>query len=82
MEPFIRSWDFLLVKRQNSFSPEDQVLVVHNKQPKIKKIVKDGTVWKLHSFNPEHRDMDIEDYDETNIIWTVAYKFPKNAFAI
>ncbi len=68
MEPFIQSGDFLLIKVQSGFNPEDKVLVVQNGQPKIKKIVQDGDRLVLRSFNTEHRDFVVEEYDDTTIV--------------
>lgn len=82
MEPFIQSGDFLLIKVQSGFNPEDLVMVVHNKIPKIKKIVKDGEIWKLHSFNHVHRDIEIEDFDEADIVGVVKQRFPKETFSV
>ena len=82
MEPFIQSGDFLLIKAQNAFQPEDQVMVVHNGIPKIKKIVRDGEKLFLRSFNSEHRDFVVEEFDDTNIVGIVQTKFPKETFTV
>ena len=82
MEPFIKSGDFLLIRVQSGFDPEDKVLVVHNGQPKIKKVVKDGDKWVLRSFNPEFRDFVVEEFDDSNIIGVVQKEFPKGTFAV
>ncbi len=68
MEPFIQSGDFVLIQVQQIFSPEDKVLVVHNNKPKIKKIRSDGERWVLHSLNREHSDIQVEEYDDANIV--------------
>lgn len=73
MEPFIESWDNILVQNQASYSDEsDLLLVVHNNKPKIKKIKKvDGSVF-LVSLNKAHNDIELEEYsDDMNIVWVV-----------
>ena len=41
MEPFIESWDNILVQQQPSYNDEsDLLLVIHNNKPKIKKVKK------------------------------------------
>ena len=68
MEPFIRSGDFLLIKVQSGFYPEDQVFVVHNGQPKIKKVLQDGDRLVLRSFNRDHGDFIVESQDDMEIV--------------
>lgn len=82
MEPFITSGDFLLVKVQSGFQPEDKVFVVHNGIPKIKKIVTDGGKVVLRSFNPEFRDFVVEKFDETQIVGVVVATFPKETYSV
>lgn len=82
MEPFIQSGDFVLIQVQQIFSPEDKVLVVHNNKPKIKKIRSDGEKWVLHSLNREHSDIQVEEYDDANIVWVVRKVFPSTAFEV
>lgn len=68
MEPFIRSGDFLLIKVQNGFNPEDQVMVIHNGLPKIKKVLKDGDKLVLRSFNRDFGDFVVEPDDDAEVI--------------
>lgn len=82
MEPFIHSGDFLLIKVQNGYNPEDQVLVVHNGLPKIKKVLKDGDKMVLRSFNPAFGDFVIDEDDEAEIVGVVRERFPKGAFLV
>ncbi len=82
MEPFIHTWDFVLIKVQNWYESEDKVLVVHNNQPKIKKIQTIGDQKILHSLNPEHGDLIIELYDDINIVGVVKKTFPAEQFSI
>jgi hypothetical protein len=41
MEPFINNGDFVLIKVQEYFNPEDKVLIVNDGLPKIKKVISD-----------------------------------------
>lgn len=73
MEPFISSWDNILIKSQPSYDDEnDLLLVIHNNKPKIKKIKKIN--WKLFlvSLNKKHNDIELEEYsDDIDIVWVV-----------
>lgn len=82
MEPFIHSGDFLLIKVQSGYNPEDQVMVVHNGVPKIKKVLKDGDKLVLRSFNPAFGDFVVDEDDEAEIVGVVKERFPKGAFAV
>lgn len=82
MEPFIHSGDFLLIKVQNWFNPEDKVMVVHNGLPKIKKVLQDGGKLILRSFNPEFGDFVVDEDDEAEIVGVVKERFPKDAFVV
>ena len=82
MEPFIHSGDFLLIKVQSGYNPEDQVMVVHNGVPKIKKVLQDGDKLVLRSFNPEFGDFVVDSDDEADIVGIVKKRFPKEAFAV
>lgn len=82
MEPFIHTWDFVLIKIQNWYQTEDKVLVVHNNQPKIKKIQTIENKKYLHSLNPEHGDLVIEPYADINIVGVVKKIFPAEQFSI
>jgi len=82
MEPFIHSGDFLLIKVQSGFNPEDQVMVVHNGLPKIKKVLSDGDRLVLRSFNPAFGDFVVDEDDEAEIVGIVKKRFPKEAFIV
>ncbi len=82
MEPFIHSGDFLLIKVQKGFHSEDQVMVVHNGVPKIKKVLQDGEKLVLRSFNREFGDFVVEMDDEAQVIGVVRKRFPKDAFIV
>ena len=82
MEPFIHSGDFLLIKVQQGFNPEDQVMVVHNGLPKIKKVLQDGDKLVLRSFNREFGDFIVEPDDSAEIVGVVKKRFPKEAFTV
>ena len=82
MEPFIHSGDFLLIKVQSGFNPEDQVMVVHNWLPKIKKVLQDGDKLVLRSFNREFGDFIVEPDDSAEIVGVVKKRFSKDAFAV
>jgi SOS-response transcriptional repressor LexA len=73
MEPFIESWDNILVQQQPSYSDEsDLLLVIHNNKPKIKKIKKVNWNTFLVSLNKDHNDIELEEYsDDMNILWVV-----------
>jgi phage repressor protein C with HTH and peptisase S24 domain len=82
MEPFIHSGDFLLIKVQSGYNPEDQVMVVHNGLPKIKKVLQDGDKLVLRSFNPAFGDFVVDEGDEAEIVGIVKKRFPKEAFIV
>ncbi|MBP7806566.1 hypothetical protein KA057_02695 [Candidatus Gracilibacteria bacterium] len=82
MEPFIHSGDFLLIKVQQGFNPEDQVMVVHNGLPKIKKVLQDGDKLVLRSFNREFGDFIVEPDDSAEIVGVVKKRFPKETFTV
>ena len=82
MEPFISSGDFLLIKVQSGFNPEDRVMVVHNGVPKIKKVIKDGDKMVLRSFNKAYGDFIVEQDDDFDIVGVVQKDFPKNTFSV
>ena len=82
MEPFIHSGDFLLIKVQSGFNPEDQVLVVHNGLPKIKKVLQDGDKLVLRSFNSEFGDFVVDEDDAAEIVGVVKKRFSKDAFVV
>ena len=82
MEPFIHSGDFLLIKVQSGFNPEDKVMVVHNGLPKIKKVLQDGDKLVLRSFNPAFGDFVVDEDDEAEIVGVVKERFPKDTFSV
>ena len=82
MEPLIQNWSFVLIKVQNWFNSDDKVLIVHNGQPKIKQIKEEWGKKMLISLNKEFKNFEIEDYDETNIVWVVKEVFWKNTYQI
>jgi SOS-response transcriptional repressor LexA len=82
MEPFISSGDFLLIKVQSGFNPEDRVMVVHNGVPKIKKVIKDGDKMVLRSFNKAYGDFIVEHDDDFDIVGVVQKDFPKSTFSV
>jgi len=73
MEPFIESWDNILVQQQPSYNDEsDLLLVIHNNKPKIKKVKKINGDTFLVSLNKSHNDIELEEYsDDMNILWVV-----------
>ncbi len=82
MEPFIQSGDFALIHVQSHFDAGDRVLVVHNNKPKIKKIHTVNGKKVLQSYNSEHKDLVIEEYDDINIVGVVKNIFPKDTFMV
>jgi len=82
MEPFIQSGDFALIHMQSSFDTGDRVLVVHNNQPKIKKIHTVNGHKVLQSYNPNHKDLILEEYDDINIVGVVRHIFSKETFTL
>lgn len=82
MEPFIHSGDFLLIKVQSGFNPEDKVMVVHNGLPKIKKVLQDGDKVVLRSFNPEFGDFVVDEDDTAEIVGVVKERFWKDTFTV
>ena len=82
MEPFYYSGDFLLIKVQDWYNPEDRVMIVHNGIPKIKKVLQDGDKLVLRSFNKQFADFVVEPDDDAEIIWVVKARFPKETFSV
>ena len=71
MEPKIQDGDLILIKQQDHYNPYDYVFVIHNQLPKLKKIImKNGKLF-LESVNRFFDDIQIDPYDETNIIGVV-----------
>ena len=71
MEPKIDSWDLVIVKMQQEFNPSNMVLLSHNNEAKIKKIIEKDWKYFLHSLNPNFDDLEIVDENEISIIWIV-----------
>lgn len=69
MEPEIRDWDLILVRKQPNYELWTRVLVVHNEDLKIKRIALNKGKLILISDNKEDNpDLEIQKYDETNVI--------------
>ena len=71
MEPKIQDGDLVLIHQQDSYDPNDYVFVVHNQLPKLKKIIKTDEWVFLESVNRFFDKVEIDPYDETNVIWVV-----------
>lgn len=71
MEPEINSWDLVIVRMQDYFDQSNTVLISHNNEAKIKKIIKKGNEYYLHSLNNNFEDVSIVDENEIKIIWIV-----------
>lgn len=71
MEPKIQDWDLVLIRQQSTYDPNDFVFVIHNNLPKLKKIVKHEEKFYLESVNRFFEDVELSEYDETNVIWVV-----------
>jgi phage repressor protein C with HTH and peptisase S24 domain len=71
MEPKVQDGDLLLIHQQDHYDENDYVFVVHNSLPKLKKIIKqEGKLW-LESVNRFFDKVEIDPYDETNIVGVV-----------
>lgn len=71
MEPKIQDWDLVLIRQQPTYDPNDFVFVIHNNLPKLKKIVKHEEKFYLESVNRFFEDVELSEYDDTNVIWVV-----------
>ena len=71
MEPKIQDWDLVLIHQQESYEPNDYVLIVHNQLPKLKRIIKNDDWVFLESVNRFFDKVEVDPYDETKIIWVV-----------
>jgi len=72
MEPQIKDWDLLLIRKRDWwFSEWDKLFITHEGKPKIKKIIKSG--WKnfLVSLNKGYEDLEILPTDDTGIVGVV-----------
>ena len=71
MEPKIQDGDLILIRQQDHYEENDFVFVVHNQLPKLKKIIKQDDQLFLESINRFFDKVEIDPYDETNIIGVV-----------
>lgn len=71
MEPKIQNGDLVLIRQQDHYDESDFVFVVHNKLPKLKKIIKKDDHFFLESVNRFFDDVEIDAYDETKVIGVV-----------
>ncbi|MBU0627079.1 S24 family peptidase [Patescibacteria group bacterium] len=71
MEPKIQDADLVLVKQQDSYDPNDYVLIEHNELPKLKKIKKQEGKLFLESVNRFFDKVEISKYDESKVIGVV-----------
>jgi repressor LexA len=72
MEPKIQDGDLVLIRQQHQYDENDFVFVVHNKLPKLKKIIKqDDGSYRLESINRFFDKIEIDPYDETKVIGVV-----------
>jgi phage repressor protein C with HTH and peptisase S24 domain len=82
MYPFIENGDFVLIKVQNQYNPEDQVLVVNDGRPKIKKVIHENENIVLRSFNPEYKDFVVEKDVDNHVVGIVKARFSKDTFIV
>lgn len=82
MEPFINNGDFVLIKVQEYFNPEDKVLIVNDGLPKIKKVISDWEKVVLRSFNKEYKDFIVDEDSENHVVWIVEKTFPKGTYIV
>lgn len=69
MSPSINSGDLVLFQKTYDVdSPGQLSLVLHNSEPKIKKVVKEGNDIILRSSNPEYQDVKVKKNDDFEII--------------
>jgi SOS-response transcriptional repressor LexA len=71
MEPKIQDWDLVLIKQQDSYDINDNIFIVHNQLPKLKKIINENWQYKLESLNRFFDKVEIDKYDENKVIWVV-----------
>ncbi len=71
MEPKIQDWDLVLIRQQPHYDASDYVFVVHNKLPKLKKIVEQDGHLYLESINRFFDKVEIDPLDETQVIGVV-----------
>jgi repressor LexA len=71
MEPKIQNGDLVLVKQQEYYDPYDYVLIVHNKLPKLKKIIQQDGKIRLESINRFFDKIEIDPYDDSKVIGVV-----------
>lgn len=71
MEPYILENDLVLSVKQPAVESGDIGVVVHNNEPKIKKVIKSDTEWILYSLNPKYEMETIKKDDDFAIIGKV-----------
>jgi phage repressor protein C with HTH and peptisase S24 domain len=68
MEPKIKDGDLVLIKQQKHYDENNYVFVIHNQLPKLKKIIKKNNKYYLESINRFFENVELSEYDDTNII--------------
>lgn len=71
MEPKIQDGDLVLIRQQANYDLNDYVFVIHNKLPKLKKIIKQEWKFMLESVNRFFDKVEISPLDETKVIGVV-----------
>ncbi len=71
MEPKIHDWDLVLIRQQEKYDIDNYVLIVHNDLAKLKKIKEKDNKKYLVSVNKNYDDVEIDEYDDTKIVWTI-----------
>ena len=71
MEPKIHDGDLVLIRQQDHYDESDYVFVVHNKLPKLKKIIQQDGEFYLESINRFFDKVEISPYDDTQVIGVV-----------
>jgi repressor LexA len=71
MEPFIFENDLVLVLKQPDVESGEVGVVIHNNEPKIKKIIKVGRKYVLESLNPKYSPEVINTEDDFYIVGKV-----------
>ena len=71
MEPLIFEDDLVLALKQSDLETGEIGIVVHNNEPKIKKIIKIGKKYVLESLNPKYSPEEIKIEDSFQIVGKV-----------
>lgn len=72
MEPDIHAWDLLLIRKWKWwFNEWDKLLLIHNGKPKIKQVICSNWKYLLISLNKEHKNVEILQEDDVDIVWIV-----------